>query len=358
VTEPIDLSDLKTIDQVIERARQVTTPGLFTWAAAGAGQGVTTIRNTLALNRLALVPRVMRHVDTVDLSSSFAGIPISIPVMPAPVGALSLYHPDDALAAARAATEVGTSAFCSTLSTSPWEEVAATAPGRHIFQLYVLGDRGWMAEILKRVEDAGFGAVCVTVDTPVIGRRDRSIEDGFVWSVPAEGPPNLVRHGMDYSHRTRFSWPDLTWLCAQTGLPVVVKGVMTPEDAVEAVDCGVTGVYVSNHGGRVVDHVVSTIEVLGDIVGAVGDRADVAVDSGFTRGAEVCKALALGARAVAIGRLQCWGLAVGGTPGLVRVLEILRDEIAKTMANLGCQTPADITPAQVRWSILAPPPLD
>jgi isopentenyl diphosphate isomerase/L-lactate dehydrogenase-like FMN-dependent dehydrogenase len=356
VTEPIDLSELNTIDQVIERARQVIAPGAHVWATAGAGQGVTTARNTLALNRLALVPRVMRDVAAVDVSSSFVGIPLSFPVMPAPVGALSMYDPGDALAAALAATEAGTSAFCSTLSTSPWEEVAATAPGRHVFQLYVLGDRSWVGDILERVESAGFGAVCVTVDTPVIGRRDRSLEDGFIWGVPPEGPPNLVRHGMDYSHRARHTWADLAWLCSQTELPVVLKGVMTPGDAIEAVECGVSGIYVSNHGGRVIDHGVSTIEVLAEVVETVGNRAEVMVDSGFSRGAEVCKALALGAKAVGIGRLQCWGLAVGGPAGLLRVLEILRDEIANTMANLGCATVADLTPAHVRWSIPAPPP--
>jgi isopentenyl diphosphate isomerase/L-lactate dehydrogenase-like FMN-dependent dehydrogenase len=298
----------------------------------------------------------MRDVAAVDVSSSFVGIPISIPVVPAPVGALTLYDPGDALAAGLAATEVGTSAFCSTLSTSSWEEVAATAPGRHVFQLYVLGDRSWVGDILERVESAGFGAVCVTVDTPVIGRRDRSLEDGFIWGVPPEGPPNLVRHGMDYSHRARHTWADLAWLCSQTELPVVLKGVMTPGDAIEAVECGVSGIYVSNHGGRVIDHGVSTIEVLAEVVETVGNRAEVMVDSGFSRGAEVCKALALGAKAVGIGRLQCWGLAVGGPAGLLRVLEILRDEIANTMANLGCATVADLTPAHVRWSIPAPPP--
>ncbi|HSK07643.1 MAG TPA: alpha-hydroxy acid oxidase [Acidimicrobiia bacterium] len=356
MTEPIDLSELKTIDQVIERARQVTAPGAHVWAAAGAGQGVTTTRNALALNRLALVPRVMRDVGAVDVSSSLVGIPLSLPVMAAPVGSLTLYHRDDALAAALAATETGTSVFCSTLSTSSWEEVAATAPGRHLFQLYVLGDRSWVGDILKRVEGAGFGAVCVTVDTPVIGRRDRSLEDGFIWAVPPEGPPNLVRHGMNYAHRARHSWADLAWLCSRTELPVLLKGVMTPEDATEAVECGVAGVYVSNHGGRVVDQGVSTIEMLAEVVEAVGNRAEVMVDSGFSRGADVCKALALGAKAVGIGRLQCWGLAVGGAAGLVRVFEILRDEIANTMANLGCATVADLTPGHVRWSIPAPPP--
>lgn len=350
MTDPVDLSELKTIDQLIDRARAVVDPGAYLWASAGAGQGVSTARNQAALERLALVPRVMRDVTTVDVSCSFVGIPLSIPVLPAPVGALALYHPDDALAAARAAAEMGTAAICSTLSSSPWEDVAATAPGRHIFQLYVLGDRGWMDQVLARVETAGFAALCVTVDSPVIGRRDRSIEDGFDWTVPDEGPPNLMRHGMAYSERPGFTWPDLAWLCARTDLPVVLKGVMTPEDGNEAIECGVSGIYVSNHGGRSVDHSVSTIEMLGQIVERVEDRVDVMVDGGFNHGADICKALALGARAVGIGRLQCWGLAVGGAAGLHRVLEILRDELMNSMANLGCATVGDITPDRVRWS--------
>jgi len=350
VTAPVDLSELKTIDQVIDRARAVLEPSAHLWASAGAGQGATTARNRAALDRLALVPRVMRDVTTVDVSSSFVGIPLALPVMPAPVGALALYHRDDALAAARAAAEMGTAAICSTLCESPWEEVAATSPGRHLFQLYVLGDRNWMAEVVDRVEEAGFASLCVTVDSPVIGRRDRSIEDGFTWAVPAQGPPNLVKHGMNYSIRPGFTWSELAWLCARSELPVVLKGVMSPDDAVEAIECGVSGIYVSNHGGRALDHGISTIEVLGPIVEEVGGRAEVMVDGGFERGADVCKAMALGARAVGIGRLQCWGLAVGGAAGLLRVLEILRDELVNILANLGCADVDEITPDRVRWS--------
>jgi isopentenyl diphosphate isomerase/L-lactate dehydrogenase-like FMN-dependent dehydrogenase len=350
VIESPDPTDLKTIDQVISRAREVVDPGAHVWAAAGAGQGVTLVRNTAALNRLALVPRMMRDVADVDVSSSLVGVPLALPVVLAPVGALALYDSGDAMSSAMAATQAGTSAFCGILSTSSWEEVAATAPGRHFFQLYVLGDRSWIADIVGRVEQAGFAGVCVTVDTPVIGRRDRSLEDGFTWSVLPEGPPSLSRHGFDYSYRAKFTWPDLEWLCQQTDLPVIVKGVMAPADAIQALACGVAGVYVSNHGGRVVDHSLSTIEVLGEIVEAVAGEADVVVDSGFTRGAEVCKALALGARAVGIGRLQCWGLAAGGVPGLARVLEILGEEISNTMANVGCRAVGELTSEYVRWS--------
>jgi len=355
MTGSTDPRDLATIDEVIALAREVIDPGAYTWAASGAGQGVTAARNAVALNSLALVPRVLRTTEPVDPTSSFVGVPLGIPVFLAPVAALGLYDPGDALTASIAATEMSTPVMVSALTGSTWEEVAATAPGCHLFQVYVFGDRTWMAEVLSRVEEAGYAGICVTVDTPVIGRRDRSLEERYVWSYPAGGPPNLLRHGWDTSHRSRYTWADLEWLCTQTELPVIVKGVMTAEDAITAVDCGVAGVYVSNHGGRQVDHSVSTIEVLAEVVEAVAANADVAVDGGFTRGAEVCKALALGARAVGIGRLQCWSLAVGGSAGLARVLEILSEEIVGTMANIGCQNVDEITPDRVRWSFPASP---
>ena len=354
MTDSADFDDLVTIDQVIARAREAIEPGPYEWGAAGAGQGVTTTRNSLALNRLALIPRVLRDVSSVNTTSSFVGVPLAIPVMLAPVAALGLYDPGDALAAAKAATRRGTSAFCAMLSGSAWESVASTAPGRHFFQIYPMGDQTWMGEIAEHAEQAGFAGICVTVDSPVIGRRDRSIESGFGW-VPTGGTDSLSRHGFDYAYRATFTWPDLAWLCAHTDLPVVVKGVMTAEDAMESVDCGVAAVYVSNHGGRMVDQGLSTIEILAEIVEAVGANAEVTIDSGFGRGADVCKALALGARAVGIGRLQCWGLALGGAAALTRVLEILEQEISTTMANIGCRSVADISPGHVRWSIPAPP---
>ncbi len=350
-----DFQDVVTIDQVIARARELTDPGAYEWGAAGAGQGVTTARNALALNRLALLPRVLRDVSAVDTTSSLAGVPLAIPVVLAPVAALGLYDAGDALAAAQAATQIGTSSFCAMLTGSSWEQVAATAPGQHFFQIYPMGDRVWMSDIADRVEQAGFSGICVTVDSPVIGRRDRSLASGFGWAVPTGGTDSLSRHGFDYAYRSTFTWPDLASLCAHTALPVILKGVMTADDALQAVDSGVAAVYVSNHGGRMVDQGVSTIEMLAEIVEAVGSSAEVAIDSGFTRGAEVCKALALGARAVGIGRLQCWGLALGGTGGLTHVLEILEQEISTTMANLGCRSVADITPAHVRWSMVSPP---
>ncbi|MDH3309036.1 MAG: alpha-hydroxy-acid oxidizing protein, partial [Acidimicrobiia bacterium] len=270
-----DPGQLKTIDQVIARAREVTHPGAYSWAQAGAGQEVTVARNARALNGLALIPRVGRDVSDVDTSSSFLGVPLAFPVILAPVAALALYDAADAFGASTAATRVGTSAVNSIHMTSPWEEVAATSPGQHFFQLYVGGDRGWMSEIASRVEAARFGGLCVTLDAPVIGRRDRSLQEDFIWRRPGQSTDQLSQHGWDESFRSRFTWSDLQWLCAETDLPVFAKGVMTSADALAAVDCGVAGILVSNHGGRMVDHGLSSIEVLGEIVEALADDVDV-----------------------------------------------------------------------------------
>lgn len=348
--------EIETIDQVLALAKRSLDAGAHTWAAAGAGQEVTVSRNSVALNSLALMPRVGRHVADVDTGVEFLGVRLAMPVILAPVGALVIYDPGDALAAAQAATEAGISDFCSLFTRSPWPEVAATAPGRHFLQLYAQGDRSWLDEIVAGVEQLGFAGLCMTLDSPVIGRRDRSLASGYTWKSPLGGTVNFDDAGTGPEHRAGFTWSDLEWLCDRTDLPVVAKGIMSAQDARAAVESGARAVYVSNHGGRMVDHSLSTIEVLEEIVDVVGEEVEIVIDSGFTRGAEVCKAVALGARAVGIGRLQCWALAAGGSPMLLRALQILHDEIAKTMANIGSRNLAELNRNTVRWSIPAPPP--
>ncbi|MDH4115822.1 MAG: alpha-hydroxy-acid oxidizing protein [Acidimicrobiia bacterium] len=345
------MSDFVTIGQLLELARSEIDADLYGWAAAGAGEEVTVARNAQALDSLALVSRIGRNVEAVDTSTSIAAIPQSLPIFLAPVGALSRYHDDGALGAARAAAGAGVSAFCSMLVSEPWEDIAATAPGRHIFQIYIGGDHVWTGDVVDRAIGAGFGALCVTVDTPEIGRRDRSLESGFIWSVDRhERPDNLARHGKDMSFRTRYTWDDFAWLCEYSDLPVIIKGILHPDDARRAVELGATVVYVSNHGGRVIDHEVSSIEMLAEVADAVAGDAEILIDSGFQRGPEVLKALALGARAVGLGRSQIWALGVGGREGVSRLIEILREEIGTTMANLGVTAPDQLGPGHVRSS--------
>ena len=336
-----------TIGQVIARARELAAPEAYVWAMAGAGEGKTRDRNYEAFGRFAVVPRLLCDVSTVSTRTTVMGVPLELPVFASPIGSTALYHPEGAIAVAEGAHRAGTVSFCGFMATEPWEQVAVHAP--QFFQLYVLGDRGWLETVIDRVEAAGFAGICLTADSAVVSRRDMLLEAGFDWRFEREKETgNLTGLGRDESHRQRFGWSDLAWLCSRTKLPVAVKGVLRPQDAVLAVEHGAAAVYVSNHGGRTVDHGPATIDVLAEVVDAVDGRAEVLIDSGFTRGAEVCQALALGARAVGIGRLHLWGLTVGGADGLANVFEILRREISDTMAFLGATTVDELDRDHVR----------
>jgi isopentenyl diphosphate isomerase/L-lactate dehydrogenase-like FMN-dependent dehydrogenase len=329
-------------------------PAVYAWTFSGAGEGATALRNKAALDRLALVPSVLKDVSSIDTTTSFLGVSLSMPVMVAPVGTTAMYHPESAVEVARGATAAGTVSFCGNQTISRWRDVAAVEPGRHFFQMYVFGDRNWLTKVVDEVQAGGFAGLCVTVDAPAPARRDFLIESGRDWRAERTDPINYLEIGRTDEFKRTFTWPELEWLCEQTELPVILKGVMRPAEAVRALEAGVSAIYVSNHGGRSMDHGISTIEVLEEIVTTVGREVEVVVDSGFTRGAEVCKALALGAKAVGIGKLQCWALALGGGAGLTHVLDILQKEIASTMTMLGCRNVGEIGEDQVRWSVPIP----
>ncbi len=345
-------SALATIGEVVRCAEARLTPGAWSYGQAGAGEGVTVERNRAAWRGLGLVPSVLRDVSQIDTSTTFLGLGLDLPVMCAPVGSLAVFHPDGAAASAKGAADEGTVGIIGILSSPAFSEVQACSAGRNLFQVYVSGDERWLDTLLARVTDAGAAGICVTVDSPVHARRDRLLEGDFDWRFERDGvPPNLAGLGRDRSYQSRFTWRELERLRSRTDLPLVIKGIMTPEDATRAVDLGAQAVYVSNHGGRELDHGLSTIEVLEEIVDAVHDRAEVVLDSGVQRGTDVCKAIALGARAVLIGRLQCWGLAAGGAEGVAHVLRLLRAEIENTMAMVGASTLDELTPAKVRRTI-------
>jgi isopentenyl diphosphate isomerase/L-lactate dehydrogenase-like FMN-dependent dehydrogenase len=338
-----DLRDIKTIDQVIAGARERLHEGAFDYAAAGAGQEVTLARNTTALRSLAMAPSVLSGVSSVDTSAELLGMDLSIPVLMAPVGSLELFHPDGAAASAIGAAAEGTTSCVGILSSPTLEDVAERAGRSLLFQIYVAGDRDWLAALVERVERAGYAGICITADSPVTARRDRLATGGFDWRMEREGlPVNLVDIGRDRSYQASLSWSELDYLRTLTDLPILLKGVVRANEAARALDAGVDAIWVSNHGGRAMDHGLSSIEALRSVAGSVRGRAPIVVDSGFTRGLDICKAVALGASAVAIGRLQCWGLALGGAEGVARVLQILRAEIEVGMTMLGCSTVDDL----------------
>jgi len=278
-----------------------------------------------------------------------------MPVLVAPTAFQRLAHPDGELATARAAAAAGTVMCQSSLSSVTPAELAGAAPGgRRWFQLYWSADRGFTRELLAEVAEAGFEAVALTVDFPAPGRRERDLRAKF--ALPDElGIPNIPSSGARDSFAAavaqavdkQLTWRDLEWLHDTCRLPVLLKGVLTREDAVLGVEHGVAGVVVSNHGGRQLDGVAASLEALPEVVEAVAERAEVLLDGGVRRGGDVLKALALGARAVLVGRAVVWGLAVGGEDGVGRVLALLRDEIALALTQLGCRSPAEVTRAHV-----------
>jgi len=335
----------------------------FDYIAGGADDEVSLHRNREAYGKWALRPRVLVDVSSCDTSTTVLGQPVSMPILVAPTAFHGLVHPDGELGTARGAAAAGTLMVVSAIATRTMEEIASSIAAPRWFQLYVWKDREVTAELVKRATRSGYRAICLTVDTPLLGRREKDERNAFTLP-PGIGIANVRPAGLDgmpdSQHGSAFAkyvkemldptvtWRDLAWLRSLTSLPIVVKGIMTMEDAKLAVENGVNGIVVSNHGGRVEDGVSATIDVLPEIVQAVGGRMPILVDSGFRRGSDIVKALAMGAQAVCIGRPYLWGLGAFGQPGVERVLAILRAETRTAMQQLGAPSLKDLTPAMVR----------
>ena len=328
--------DFVTSQEIIMAARRNLNQNVWDYITGGAESETTMRRNRFGLDSLAFRPRVLVDVSKIDASITFLGHRLKIPVMLAPIGSLQSITPEGGVAVAKAAEEFGTVNFVSSVTEPSLEEIAAASSNPKIFQLYVQGDMKWVEELLGRVKKAGYKALCLTVDTAIYGRRERMLMDRWL-------PPSRRRTG--YEHRAALTWETMDAIKKITGLPFILKGVATAEDAAIAVKHGVGAVYVSNHGGRQLDHGRATIETLPEIVEAVGGRAEIVLDGGIARGSDVVKAIALGAKAVAIGKLQGWGLGAAGQAGLVRVLELLENEITITMGLLGVSRIDQLKPA-------------
>jgi isopentenyl diphosphate isomerase/L-lactate dehydrogenase-like FMN-dependent dehydrogenase len=360
-----------TVEDLRRLARRRLPRAIFDFVEGGAGDELTVARNRDAFARIGLLPRVLVDVGARDQSVTVLGERVATPVLVAPTGMAGLCWPRGEVAAARAAHRAGTIYTLSTHSSCSIEEVARDAPGPLWFQLYVWQNRDLTRSFVERARAAGYRALVLTVDVPIISRRERDLRNGFTipprltvanaldtlrrpdWIrrvllgprltlanlVGAPGAPrtDIVTLG-GVAHREvdpSVAWADLGWFRALWAGPLLLKGVLSADDARRAVDHGVDGLVVSNHGGRQLDGAVASIEALPAIVEAVGGRAEILLDGGVRRGADVVRALALGARAVMVGRPYLYGLAGGGEAGVVRVLEILRDEIDHALALVG-----------------------
>jgi isopentenyl diphosphate isomerase/L-lactate dehydrogenase-like FMN-dependent dehydrogenase len=328
-----------TVDEYEPRAREVLPPDVYDYYAGGAGDEWTLAENRRAFERWAIRPRMLAGAFPPDPSTDLLGMPIAFPVLVAPWAYQRRAHPDGELATARAAARAGTIMVVSSTTVDFLEDVAAATTAPKWWQLYVFTDRGASEDMLHRVAAAGFGAVCFTVDFPVAGLRHRDTRSGFVME---QGLPQD-----ELVYDPNITWEDLGWIREHAPIPLLVKGILTGEDARLAVEHGADGIVVSNHGGRQLDGVPAGLTVLPEIVDAVEGRVPVVVDGGVRRGTDVFKAIALGAAAVMVGRPACWGLAVAGEDGVADVLRILRLEFENAMTLAGCRTPGDVTPSHV-----------
>lgn len=373
-----------TVEDLRRIARRRLPRGVFDYIDGGAEDELTMAANSAAYRRLTFSPRVLRDVSQVDISSSLLGRKLAYPLVLAPTGFTRIAHPDGELAVARAAKRAGLPYTLSTLGTRSIEEVAEVGSDRLWFQVYTWRDRDLVADLVKRAADSGYEALCLTVDTAVLGRRERDVRRGFTlppkiglstlldgaihpgwaWAFLTSEPivfANVAGNASvgdgtdaislaDYVG-TQFdpalSWDDIDWLRDRWSGPIVVKGIQTVEDAIIAADRGVEAIAISNHGGRQLDSAPATLDVLPSIAEAVGGKTEIICDGGVRRGSDIVKAIALGANAVMAGRTYLYGLGAAGEAGVEQVLTNFASEMQRTMALIGCTSVNDLGPEYI-----------
>lgn len=315
------------LHEFIKEARLKLNAYHWDYLIGGAETETTLKRNRAALDSVAFRPRILVDVGAIDATHSFAGKKIRLPVALAPVGSLQSFDPGGGATVAEGAGEFGVPMILSSVSEPTLEQVAAAGSGPKIFQLYVRGDDDFIHDHARRAIDAGYDQFCITVDTAVMSRRERDIAKR--WRKPWQRRAT----GMDF--QASLNWSHIERFKTKFDIPLIIKGIATGEDAETAIQHGVDVVYVSNHGGRQLDHGRGSLDVLPEVVNAVAGRAKVYVDGGFSRGSDVLKAIALGADLVVLGRLYVYALAADGAPGIVRMLEILEEELHEVMGLMG-----------------------
>jgi glycolate oxidase len=339
--------DFLNLHEIVAKARQNLDQNQWDYIVGGTESETTLRRNRMALDSMAFRPRVLRDVSTIDASTSELGRKLRLPVFLAPVGSLEGFHSEAAAAVARAANEFGAAHMLSSVCEPGLEGVAKAAPdATRMFQLYVRGDADWVDDSVSRAIDNGYRAFMLTVDVAVYSRRERDIAKRFV--------TGGRRRASGRAYQSALDWNTVKRIKSKFKIPLGIKGIATAEDATIAVDHGVDWVYVSNHGGRQLDHGRGSFDVLPEVVEAVGGRAKVMIDGGFNRGSDVVKAIAMGANLVGLGRMQCYGLAAAGQRGVVRMLEILEDETQRCLGLLGVTKLAELN----RSHLHAAPPVN
>ena len=350
------MDQLLTVDDAERLAEAVVSPEAWSYIVGGAGDERTLHWNREAFSKFRLRPRVLVDVTSVSTETTVLGTTVSMPVLVAPMAFQQIAHADGEVATARGAAAAGTLMCLSTVATSTPADVAAAAPGgARWLQIYVFRDREVSDEVIAQALESGFSALVLTADLPVYGIRHRESRTGF--EAPEHEVPAIVaaraRGGEADGHHalglleSGLQWEYVTELRERWNVPVIVKGLVTAEDAILACDHGASGVVVSNHGGRQLDGAIASLEALPEVVEAVDGRAEIYLDGGVRRGSDVVMALALGARAVLVGRPAMYGLAFGGDKGVGQVLEIFREETENALALLGCRSPVEVTRAHV-----------
>ena len=338
---PSNLNEqFQTLHEIARAARRNLADGPWDYMMGGAETETTLKRNRLAIDSWAFRPRVLRDVSKVDVSSTFLGRPVRIPVMLAPVGSVESFAAGGGATAGKASGAFGVPHMLSSACNPGLEATAAAADNYRVFQLYVRGDDPFVDDHVKRARDNGYTIFCMTVDSAHYSRRERDLDKRFV------KPWRQAARGMEW--QAALSWDQVKRFKDTHDIPLILKGIATAEDAAIACDHGVDGVYVSNHGGRQLDHGLGSLDVLPEVVRAVNGRAVVMVDGGFLRGTDVVKAIALGAQCVGLGRLQCMGLAAAGQAGLERALEILEEEIKICLGLLGVTSYSQLDASYLR----------
>ncbi len=323
------MADFQTLQEIAHAARANLAQSAWDYLTGGGESETTLKRNRLGLDSIGLRPRVCRDVTQIDCSTEFLGQTVRLPVCIAPMGSLQLLEPAGADGVVRAADEFGIPAFLSSLTEPQIEDIGPQTNRPMVYQIYVRGDDSWVATFVKRAVNSGCGAVCFTVDLALYGRRERDLMKRY-------RPPTRQAGDLAAFHfQTAWNWDNVKRFKDAHDIPLIIKGIATAEDAEIAVEHGVDVIYVSNHGGRQLDHGCATIDVLPEVAAAVAGRAKIMIDGGFMRGTDVVKAIALGAHAVGLGKLIGMGLAGGGREGVLRTLEILEEEITTALGLMG-----------------------